>query len=213
MATNRQLKDHLFEQVARLTKAVSSPKRLELIELLIQAPKTVEQLAQEAELSIALTSAHLKALKNAKLVNSETEGKHRRYKLTNEKVSDLWVLLHQLATYQFPELPLLLEQATPIKSTIKDTGTLIALSEANKIQLIDVRPESEYHHKHLPSAQSFPIEKLTEMTQQLNKEKPIIAYCRGPFCLYARDAVLFLREQGFDASQWQDGIAEFEAGY
>lgn len=210
MTVNRHLKDQLFEQVARLTKAVSSPKRLELIELLAQAPKTVEQLAQESDLSIALTSAHLKALKNAKLVTSETEGKHRRYQLVDEKVSKLWVLLHQLAAYQFPELPLLFEEATPTKSNIKDTNSLIALSKAQKIQLIDVRPESEYNHKHLPSAQSFPIEKLAEMTQQLDKETPIVAYCRGPFCLYARDAVLFLREQGFNASQWQDGIAEFE---
>ncbi len=207
--TNRYLKDQLFDQVARLTKAVASPKRLELIELLAQTPKTVEMLAAEAELSIALTSAHLKALKAANLVSSDNEGKYRRYRLMNTQVSQLWVVLHQLATQQFPELAQKLKETVSIKSDIPDNMTLIKLSTEQKIQLIDVRPENEYQQAHLPTAQSMPIEQLPMRLNELDKTKPVIAYCRGPFCLYARDAVNLLTQQGFNASQWTDGIAEY----
>jgi rhodanese-related sulfurtransferase/DNA-binding transcriptional ArsR family regulator len=209
--TNRQLKNQLFEQVARLTKAVASPKRLELIELLAQAPKTVEMLSAEAELSIALTSAHLKALKTANLVTSETEGKHRRYRLINEQVSQLWVLLHQLSTQQFPELARKLNETICIRSNIPDSATLIQLSSDKHIQLIDVRPENEYQQSHLPHAHSMPIEQLSNRLNELDKTKPVVAYCRGPFCLYARDAVQLLIQEGFNASQWTDGIAEFKS--
>ena len=210
MTTNRQLKDQLFEQVSRLTKAVASPKRLELIELLAQAPKTVEMLAAEAQISIALASAHLKALKAANLVTSDNEGKHRRYRLINEQVSQLWVLLHQLATQHFPELAQQLKKAVKSKSTIPDSLTLIKLSSAQQIQLIDVRPENEYQQAHLPYATSIPIEQLENRLNELDKNIPIVAYCRGPFCLYARDAVQRLTEQGFNASQWTEGIAEYQ---
>lgn len=214
MLPSRQIKDHLFEQVARLTKAVASPKRLELIELLAQAPKTVEQLASEAELSIALTSAHLKALKHANLVASETEGKHRRYRLMNASVSQLWVLLHQLATEQLPELKQALHESShhPTPSWLPtDWQTLMASAQQQTIQLIDVRPEHEYLQEHLPAAQSYPIEQLAQRLDELDKTKPIVAYCRGPFCLYARDAVNLLQQEGFIVAQWPDGVAEFHA--
>jgi rhodanese-related sulfurtransferase len=210
MTTNRQLKDQLFEQVSRLTKAVASPKRLELIELLAQAPKTVEMLADEAQISIALTSAHLKALKAANLVASDIEGKHRRYRLINAQVSELWVLLHQLATQHFPELSLRLDETLHNKSTIPDSATLTNLSTKQAIQLIDVRPENEYQQAHLPAALSMPIDQLPHRLNELDKDKPIVAYCRGPFCLYARDAVKLLIEQGFNASQWTDGVSEYQ---
>jgi rhodanese-related sulfurtransferase len=211
MASNRHVKDQLFEQVARLTKAVASPKRLELIELLAQAPKTVEMLASDAQISIALASAHLKALKTANLVASDNEGKHRRYRLMNTQVSQLWVLLHQLAAQQFPELAQQLSASVSVKSNIPDTATLIQQSTAQQIQLIDVRPENEYQQAHLPAAQSIPIEQLANRLSELDKSKPVVAYCRGPFCLYARDAVTLLTQQGFNASQWTDGIAEYRA--
>jgi len=210
MTPNRHLKDQLFTHVATLTKAIASPKRLELIELLAQAPKTVEQLAEEAELSIALTSAHLKSLKQANLVCVTHEGKHRRYSLSNADVSQLWVLMHQLATQHYPALRATLDQSISTPTHITDVQTLVNMSQEASIQLIDVRPESEYQQAHIPNALSLPIEQLSERLHELKQETPIVAYCRGPFCLYARDAVNYLRQQGFNASQWKDGVAEYE---
>jgi len=211
MTANRHLKDQLFAHVATLTKAIASPKRLELIELLAQAPKTVEQLAEEAELSIALTSAHLQSLKQANLVCVTHEGKHRRYALSHDDVSQVWVLMHQLATRHYPALQTALEQTLSTPTNITDVQTLINMSQQAFIQLIDVRPESEYQQAHIPNALSLPIEQLPERLHELKRETPIVAYCRGPFCLYARDAVNYLCQQGFNASQWKDGVAEYHA--
>jgi rhodanese-related sulfurtransferase len=207
--TNRQIKDQLFAQVATLTKSIASPKRLELLELLAQAPKTVEQLAEEAEMSIALTSAHLKALKSAQCVRVKQEGKYRRYEIANEQIAQLWVILHRLAAEQLPELQQQLTDIAPQRTTgIQSVNELIALAEQEHIQLIDVRPSSEFAHAHLPHALSLPIHELANKADRLAKDKPIVAYCRGPFCLYARDAVAWLSAQGFNASQWQDGVTE-----
>lgn len=210
-SSNRRIKDQLFEQVAMLTKAIGSPKRLELLELLAQAPKTVEQLADEAEMSIALVSAHLKALKSANCVVVTQEGKYRRYALANKQIEQLWVILHQAATAQIPALQQLLAAVAPDASTdIATVDQLMTLAEKEQIQLIDVRPVQEYDNAHLPNAKSIPIHELKEKSLLLNKEKPVVAYCRGPFCLYARDAVAWLKSQGFEASQWQDGVVEFD---
>lgn len=207
--TNRQIKDQLFTQVATLTKSIASPKRLELLELLAQAPKTVEQLAEEAEMSIALTSAHLKALKSAQCVRVKQEGKYRRYEIANEQIAQLWVILHRLAAEQLPELQQQLTDIAPQRTTgIQSVNELIGLAEQQHIQLIDVRPSSEFAHAHLPHALSLPINELASKANSLAKDKPIVAYCRGPFCLYARDAVAWLSAQGFNASQWQDGVTE-----
>jgi rhodanese-related sulfurtransferase/DNA-binding transcriptional ArsR family regulator len=208
--TNRHLKDRLFAHVARLAKAIANPKRLELIELLAQQPKTVEQLASEADISIALTSAHLQALKHANCVFVTQEGKYRRYHLANERISHLWVILHQLATAQLPELAeQLASAAAATPPDIKDVQTLLALAEQGEIQLIDVRPSTEYAYAHLPYAQSIPIVELTHQAHHLVKDKPIVAYCRGPFCLYARDAVHWLNAHGFSATQWKEGMSEY----
>jgi rhodanese-related sulfurtransferase/DNA-binding MarR family transcriptional regulator len=208
--TNRQIKDQLFAQVATLTKSIASPKRLELLELLAQAPKTVEQLAEEAEMSIALTSAHLKALKSAQCVRVKQEGKYRRYEVANEQIAQLWVILHRLAAEQLPELQQQLADIAPQRTTgIHSVDELIALAEQQQIQLIDVRPSTEFAHAHLPHALSLPIHKLASKADSLAKDKPVVAYCRGPFCLYAHDAVEWLTEHGFNASQWQDGVTEF----
>lgn len=208
--TNRQIKDQLFSQVATLTKSIASPKRLELLELLAQAPKTVEQLAEEAEMSIALTSAHLKALKSAQCVRVKQEGKYRRYEIANEQIAQLWVILHRLAAEQLPELQQQLTDIAPQRTTgIHSVNGLIALAEQQQIQLIDVRPSTEFSHAHLPHALSLPIHELESKADSLAKDKPVVAYCRGPFCLYARDAVAWLTQQGFNASQWQDGVMEF----
>jgi rhodanese-related sulfurtransferase len=160
-------------------------------------------------MSIALTSAHLKALKSAQCVRVKQEGKYRRYEIANEQIAQLWVILHRLAAEQLPELQQQLTDIAPQRTTgIQSVNELIALAEQQHIQLIDVRPSSEFAHAHLPHALSLPINELASKANSLAKDKPIVAYCRGPFCLYARDAVAWLSAQGFNASQWQDGVTE-----
>jgi rhodanese-related sulfurtransferase len=206
---NRQIKDSLFTHVSTLTKSIASPKRLELLELLIQSPKTVEELSESSEMSIALTSSHLKALKSAHCVTVTQQGKYRRYAIANQQIAQLWVILHRLAAEQLPELQKQLDEISPRRAHhIHSVQELIKLAEEKHIQLIDVRPLSEFQHAHLPYALSLPIDQLVNNLNQLVKDKPIVAYCRGPFCLYAHDAVEWLSQQGFMASQWQDGIAE-----
>jgi DNA-binding transcriptional ArsR family regulator len=155
--TNRQIKDQLFAQVATLTKSIASPKRLELLELLAQAPKTVEQLAEEAEMSIALTSAHLKALKSAQCVRVKQEGKYRRYEIANEQIAQLWVILHRLAAEQLPELQQQLTDIAPQRTTgIQSVNELIALAEQQHIQLILVSHDFLFYQ----SLQALCVEQL-----------------------------------------------------
>lgn len=209
---HRRLKNLLFEQVARVTKAVSSPKRLELLELLAQAPKTVEQLAQESESSTALTSAHLKALRAANLVQHEVQGKYRLYRVDNALVTQLWTCLHRLAQSQLPELQhaLSAQASAPRVHTLPESWeALFAAVQDGQVLLLDTRPTLEFQADHLPGALSLPLTELAGRLDELPRDRLIITYCRGPFCLYARDATLMLRARGFMAEQWQDGVAEW----
>jgi rhodanese-related sulfurtransferase len=213
MATNRNIKDALYEQVARIAKAAASPKRLELIELLCQAPKTVEVLAREAEISVKLVSAHLKELKAARLVENERQGKYITYRLANEDVARFWVTIRLLAEDRLFELQDALRQLSEATHEWVGNGPAELLSKAKKkeVVVIDVRPDNEYAAGHLPFARSMPLAELKSRIAELPKDKPIIAYCRGPFCLMSADAVKLLRSQGFEALQLRDGVAEWEA--
>src|SRR5690554_3999252 len=138
MDLDRELKDKLFTEVATLTKAIANPKRLELIEILAQSSKTVEQLAEETETSVALTSSHLKSLRNSNLVEVKQEGKYRRYNLANEQVAQLWVILHRLANKQLPSLTQQLNNIIENPAEITNVDELINLAKSQEIQLIDV---------------------------------------------------------------------------
>ncbi len=213
MSTNRHIKDALYEQVARIAKAAASPKRLELIELLSQSPKTVEHLAREAEISVKLASAHLKELKGARLVDAERQGRYIVYRVASDEVSRFWVTIRLLAEDRLFELQEALRKLSA--ATHEWVGNshkeLLSKARSGEVVVIDVRPSEEFDSGHVPFARSIPLPELKSRLEELPKDKQVIAYCRGPFCLMSADAVKLLRAQGFDAVQLRDGVAEWSA--
>jgi len=209
----REIKNHLYEQVARIGKAVASPKRLELIELLCQGEKTVETLAAQADISVKLTSAHLKELRQARLVDTSRDGKYVVYRLASHSVADLWVSLRTQAQERLVELQLALNGIVDHQDALQgmDQATLLKKATSGEVLILDVRPQEEYDTAHLPHARSMPVSELKKRLAELPKDVPIVAYCRGPFCLMARDAVALLRKKGHRALHLSDGVAEWRA--
>lgn len=210
---SRQIKDVLYEQVARIGKAASSPKRLELLELLCQGEMHVEQLAIEAQISIKLASAHLSVLKAASLVNTRREGKNIYYSLAAKDVANFWVTIRALAEER------LLDLQTALGSLVTGSGELASMDRkellreaaSGEVVVIDVRPEAEYATAHLPFARSIPLAELKKRIAELPNNKTIVAYCRGPFCLFASEAVKILEQSGRHAKRLDDGVAEWQA--
>jgi rhodanese-related sulfurtransferase len=210
---DRAAKNHLYAQVARIGSAIASPKRLELIEILCQGEKTVEQLANDAAMSVKLASAHLKALRIAHLLQARRAGKYVYYRLASHAVSDFWVALRALAEDRLIELQLALsnlaehaDELTPVAHEV-----LLAQAAQGELVVIDVRPHSEYATAHLPYAVSLPLAELRSRMHELPSDKPVVAYCRGPFCLWGKAAVGLLREFGYAATRLQDGVSEWRA--
>ena len=209
----RQLKDLLYEQVARIGKAVASPKRLELIELLAQGEKSVEQLAIELSIDIKLASAHLRALREARLVTSRKEGKFVVYRLTGPDVAGLWVTLREVAEEHLVDLRVALDQmvAEPKKLVSLDRQALMEQAQRGEVVVIDVRPQAEYEQSHLPFARSMPVQEIANRLSELPKDKAIVAYCRGPFCLFSEEAYELLSNQGYRVHKLLDGVSEWQA--
>jgi rhodanese-related sulfurtransferase len=211
MVNPRRIKDLLYEQVARIGKAACSPKRLELIELLCQGEKTVDTLAREASISMKLASAHLRELRSAHLVETERQGKNVVYRIANRAVADFWVSIRSLAEDRLVELKMALAQMAshPGELTPQDRESLVKAAKRGDLIVLDVRPTSEFEAAHLPYAQSMPIEELKSRLAELPQGKTIVAYCRGPYCLMAVDAVQLLKQQGFQAIHLPEGVAEW----
>lgn len=209
----RQIKDLLYEQVARIGKAVSSPKRLELLELLAQGEKSVEQLAGELSIDIKLASAHLRALREARLVTSRKDGKFVVYRLTGDDVAALWVTLREVAEEHLVDLRVALDQmvAEPSKLLTVDRDTLLKRAQRGEVLIIDVRPQEEYERAHLPFARSMPVQELAGRLAELPKDKDIVAYCRGPFCLFSEEAHQLLSRKGYRVRKLLDGVSEWQA--
>ena len=212
MKDARKIKDLLYENVSRIGKIFSSPKRLELIELLCQGEKTVETLAREASISMKLASAHLRELRTAQLVETERRGKNIFYRLANKAVADLWVQIHTLAEERLVELQMALQKIAtqPDELVPNDRETLMKMARRGEVVVLDVRPTEEYLTAHLPFARSIPIGELRQRIAELPKDRPIVAYCRGPYCLMAKDAVELLRKEGFMSAHLREGVAEWE---
>ena len=210
---NRQLRDLLYEQVARIGKAMSSPKRLELLEMLAQGEKTVDALAVELSIGIKLASAHLKALRDARLVTSRREGKFIHYRLTGPDVAGLGVKLREVAEEHLLELRLALEQmaAHPNLLAAVDRQAFMEQARRGELVVIDVRPPDEYAVAHLPHARSMPLAEVEKRLASLPRDKVIVAYCRGPFCLLSDQAVALLQARGYRARKVSDGVSEWQA--
>jgi len=211
--SNRLLKDHLYEQVARVGKALSSPKRLEILEMLAQGEKAVETITAEVGIDNKLASAHLKALKEARLVQTRRDGKRIFYKLTGSDVAQLGVTLRQVAEEHLVELSMALQKmvAEPDRMVSVGRKELMAQARRGEVIVLDVRPQNEFDTAHLPHARSLPLAELTQRLAELPRDVEIVAYCRGPFCLMSDEAVKLLLAHGFHARKTSDGVSEWQA--
>jgi rhodanese-related sulfurtransferase/predicted transcriptional regulator len=202
-------KDAVFEAIAVMGKALASPRRLELLELLAQAPRTVEELARRSGQSTANTSQHLQALHAAGLVDREREGTHVRYALAGETALRVWLTLRDSAAAQLGEV----ERAA--RDYLGEEVDRIGGDELRErlrrgdVVLIDVRPADEFKAGHIEGARSIPIDELERRLDGLPDGLEVIAYCRGPFCAYAHEAVRTLRAKGRDARRLDDGWPEW----
>jgi rhodanese-related sulfurtransferase/DNA-binding transcriptional ArsR family regulator len=210
---HRIRKDHLYEQVARVGKALASPKRIEMLEMLAQGEKSVESLAGAVAIDIKLASAHLKVLKDARLVDSRRDGKRIHYRVSGQDIAELGVRLRAVAEQHLLELRAALQQMCAEPEWLVQLGRkeLLAQAKRGDVIVIDVRPADEYDTAHLPHARSMPLSEIAERLAELPRDKEIVAYCRGPFCLMSDEAVTLLRKQGFVACKTIDGVSEWQA--
>ena len=211
--SHRPFKQRLYPQFARVGQALASEKRLELLDLLAQAPRHVEALAEETEMSLANVSQHLQNLRRARLVETDRDGTKILYRLADEGVLRLWLALRSVAESRLAEV----EQITR-EYAVDGAGErelpreeLERLVERGEIYLIDVRPAIEYAHGHLPGAISLPVDELPERLEELPRDRRIAAYCRGAYCLFADEAVSLLRRHGFAAQRLEGGWPEWWA--
>jgi len=197
----RTFKKTAYGHLADVGKALSSPARLEILELLAQAPRTVEVLATEVGHSVANTSHHLQALKRAQLVTGERTGLHVVYSIAGPDVAMLLATLHEVAAAHVAGLEKLTREYFRDRDGLEavDRDTLLERLRSDDVVLIDVRPEHEYATEHLPGAVSIPLDELEARLSELPRDRPIVAYCRGPFCTFSADAARRLRELGYDA--------------
>jgi rhodanese-related sulfurtransferase/DNA-binding transcriptional ArsR family regulator len=209
----RGRKGDLYEHLARVGKAVSAPRRLELIDLLGQAPRTVEALATQARMSVANTSQHLQVLRAAGLVDCERDGLHVVYRLTSPAVLEFYLGLRSVAEQHVAEVERVREAFFAGGEDLEPlTGDeLLERVRKGQVVLLDVRPSVEFEAAHIPGARSAPIDALKRELGTLPKSRRIVAYCRGPYCVYALEAVRMLRARGFDARRMEEGVPEWRA--
>ena len=209
----RIVKDRVYEQLARIGTAVSSAKRLEILDLLSQSPRTVESIAQEAHLTVANTSRHLQVLRAARLVEAEKEGVFVRYRLADDTVADFFRSLRVLAASRLAELDQITRQFFQGQEVLEpiDRKALLARTRKGLVTVLDVRPQEEYQAGHITGAISIPLAELKDRLAELPRDQEIVAYCRGPYCVLAAQAVELLREHGLRVVRLEDGVADWRA--
>jgi len=202
----RRFKDTVFEQLARIGKAVSSPKRLELLDVLAQAPRTVEVLAVQAGLPVANASQHLQVLRAARLVEAEKEGLYVRYRLA-DGVEQLYLALRGLGEARYAEIEAAYRSFLTGLGAMErvDAEGLLARAQSGEVTVLDVRPAEEFAAGHLRFARSVPLRELRARLAELPRDREVVAYCRGPYCVLAVEAVRMLREEGFVAHRLDQG--------
>ncbi len=210
---DRRFKTAIFEQFARIGKAIANPGRLELLDLLCQGPRTVETLAKEAGLGLTNTSQQLKALREARLVESEKSGLFVTYRLADEQVCEFFRTLRSLAESRLVEIGDITRRFMETRKDLEpvDREQLLAKVRDGAVTVLDVRPPEEYRAGHLPGALSVPLKDLERRLSELAHDREIVAYCRGPYCVLALEAVAILRSRGFSAFRLEDGVADWHA--
>jgi rhodanese-related sulfurtransferase len=210
---NRAFKDAIYEQFARIGKAVSSPKRLELLDLLCQGPRTVEILAKESSLTVANASQHLQVLRAARLVEAEKEGLFVSYRLADQEVCEFFHTMRVLAETRLAEVEQIKRRFLEGREDMQpvDREALLELVRKGAVTVLDVRPVEEYRAGHIPGAVSIPLKELKQHFAELPHDREIVAYCRGPYCVLSIDAVEMLRASGFSAIRLEEGIQDLKA--
>jgi len=211
---NHDAKQRIYDQFARIGKALAAPGRLELIDLLAQGERSVEALAKEAQMSVANASQHLQVLLAARLVETRREAQRIHYRLAAPCVTDLWLALRRTAESQLAELPAVAREylGDPDAFEPISRDELARRLEAGTVVVIDVRPTEEFEQGHIAGAVSVPLDAVKAWARdEAPKRKQIVAYCRGPYCVYALQAVTELKKRGLRATRAEDGVAEWRA--
>ncbi len=215
MTHGRQTKNRIFEQFARIGHAMASPKRLELLDLLCQSEKTVDTLARDTTLTVANTSRHLQILRTARLVETRRQGLFIYYRLADKEVCRFFRSLSGLAASRLAEVDQIVRDYfdQPSKLQPIDRKKLLKKARLGEVIILDVRPNEEYISGHIPYAQSVPLSQLKNHLVRFSPDRMIVAYCRGPYCVLAQEAVKILRNHGLEAMRLADDPSSWaEAG-
>src|SRR5919197_4280609 len=206
-------KVELFDALASVAQALGSGRRAEIVDLLAQAERPVEEIAGEISQSVANTSQHLQVLARAGLVRTRREGTRVIYRLASERVGDLWAAVRDVAVRPVAEVSVLADEYLGERDEVEQLSAdeLERRLERGDVVLLDVRPEQEYRAGHIAGARSAPLASLEQLVTKLPKRREIVAYCRGPYCVYADDAVRLLRGRGLKARRLDVGFPEWRS--
>lgn len=208
----REFKDRIYTVLSVLVKAMANPHRLEIIDLLGQAERSVEEIAHETGMSVANASQHLQTLKQANLVQVKRNGNFIIYRLASENVYKSWKDLRTIGVETLGEVDKLVKNFRSERNSLEPVTMeqLLTKMRSRNVVLLDVRPEQEFDAGHIPNAINIPIDRLAARIKELNKTKQYIAYCRGPFCVFADDAVRLLTKKGFKAQRLEEGYLDWK---
>jgi len=207
----REVKEALYEQFARLGKAAASPRRIELLDLLCQGERTVEGLAKASRMGLTNTSAHLQVLRQARLVETRRDGVKVFYRLADEEVCRFYFALRDLGRARLAEVGQVVRDYFEARDELEPVSRddLVHRIERGEAAVLDVRPAEEYAAGHIPGATSLPLPELGQRLGELPRDVEIVAYCRGPYCVLAPEALMILRTKGFTARRLEDGFPEW----
>jgi rhodanese-related sulfurtransferase/DNA-binding transcriptional ArsR family regulator len=210
--SSREAKTALFDEFARVGKALGSGKRLELLDLLAQGERTVEALANTAHLGLTTASAHLQTLKRANLVTTRKDGTKVYYRLAGTDVAALFAQLRTVANRHLPDVEVARRTFLGEDTDAVSPEELLRRVKAGQVSVLDVRPREEYTAGHIPGALSVPLDELPDLLEELPPDQDVVAYCRGAYCVLAYDAVRFLQSHGRRAVRLTDGMLEWRLG-
>jgi rhodanese-related sulfurtransferase len=210
---SRRFKNAIYEQFARVAKALASPRRIELLDLLAQGPRTVEALGRMADMTLANASAHLQVLRAAGLLESTKEGLYVTYRLADPAVPELFLALRKVAEVRLGDVAKITRDFLAENALLEpiDAAALRRKVRSGQVTVLDVRPPEEFAAGHIPGALSVPLPELAKRLSHLPRRREVVAYCRGPYCVLAVEAVKLLRRKGFKAVRLEDGILDWAA--